>query len=265
MVNNVYVITSGKGGVGKTTITATLGCMVASLGYRVLVVDMDFGLNNLDLALGLEDCVTYDISDVVSNRCGINQALVEHSDIKNLYFLASKNATTIGQIKPSHIESIIYDLSHEFDYIFIDSPAGVGAGLYRSIVAAHNVIVVVTPHISSIRDAKKLLSLIDRTSLSGKYLVVNKVKGNLILDGNMIDVDMINKYIDLELIGVVPDDDYISAVTEVGDIGLKIESIKAIEMIANIITKNDYKIYDCKRYYRGPIGYLRRVIKRWVS
>ena len=259
----VYAVTSGKGGVGKTTIVATLGIMIASMGFRVLVIDMDLGLNNLDLALGLEDEVLFDISDIVSNKCRIKQAIVTHGEYDNLHFLASKNVIDIC-VNAHHIEYIIDSVRSEYDYIFIDSPAGIGVGFKRVLSSVDNIIVVVTPHLSSIRDAKKVSSIIDKYNLNGKYMVINKMRGDLVLDGEMIDVSHIQKYVDLELLGVIPEDDYINRVLVSFECGVGKVSQKAISLIANTITTGEYKIYDCEKRYRGVMGYIRRALKRIV-
>ena len=158
------VFTSGKGGVGKTTICANLGVSLAELGFRVVLLDMDIGLNNLDVVIGVEKRVLFDLSDVVSGRCRVKQALIQDSKFPNLYILPSSSGK-VENISSSSIKNVVSILDSSFDYILLDCPAGVDAGFHRAVFSATEAIIVVTPHLSSLRDASKVLTLLNQYHL----------------------------------------------------------------------------------------------------
>ena len=180
------VITSGKGGVGKTTVTANLGYRLAAMGRRVCLVDADFGLNNLDVAAGVEDSVIYDIVDCIEGRCRARQALVETPRRKNLFVLPSAHSFSRSNVSGDSLNELIDGLSGSFDYILIDCPAGVGGGFDKAISVADEGIVVTTAQISAMRDADKVLGIIRSRSLKKVSLIVNMVRGDLVADKVML-------------------------------------------------------------------------------
>ncbi|MBQ3502108.1 MAG: septum site-determining protein MinD, partial [Clostridia bacterium] len=197
-MSRVIVVTSGKGGVGKTTVCANLGLNLAKKNYRVCVVDMDIGLNNLDVVLGMEDRVLYSMQDVLDGKCRLKQALVQDNTYPFLYLLSSGNVAHNLAIRPEYIKAIIDDLKTTFDYILIDCPAGIDAGFNRAVICAEEAIIVTTPHLSSIRDADKVVTILGTYNLYNIKFVVNRARGDLIVDKLMLDVYEISKTLKIE-------------------------------------------------------------------
>lgn len=258
------VITSGKGGVGKTTLCCNLGYKLASLGFRVALIDADIGLNNLDVVMGVENRVVFDIADVIENRCRLKQALVQDKKIPTLYVLPSCHSYPKGNITSENIKAVIDKMDADFDYIFIDCPAGVETGFHRAVFSANEALVVVTPHISSIRDADKVLSILASYNLEAKYLVINRVRGDLMMNKEMIDVEEIIRFLKIQIIGIVPEDDDISLISSVGGTIQGNSSSRAFTLIAENLHNGTKKIYDYTIKYRGLLGSIRRNLKRRV-
>lgn len=263
------VITSGKGGVGKTTICANLGARLASFGFRVVLLDVDIGLNNLDVVIGLEKKVRFDIIDVVEKRCRVKQALIQDERFTNLYVMASAHSYAKSNVSADDIKTIVDELEHTFDYIIIDCPAGVESGFHRAVSSATEAVIVVTPHISSIRDADKVLSLLSSYDISNKGLIVNRIRGDLVLNGEMLEVDEIVNALNIPLLGVIPEDDDISALSSIGGIVASKKAGRAFSLLTENLNEGTHKIYDYTMNYRGILGNLRRNLKRkmwiWIS
>ena len=171
------VITSGKGGVGKTTVAACLSAQLARRGERVVLCDADFGLNNVDVVAGVEHLVTYDIVDVIEGRCRAKQALIRHPDYGNLYVLTSSHSAPERYVSAQAFKVVLETLAPQFDYIIIDCPAGIDDGFHRAVASADEAIVVTTPHISALRDADKVITLLKSYALQNVTVVVNKLRG----------------------------------------------------------------------------------------
>ena len=259
------VITSGKGGVGKTTVCANLGYALAQKQLKVLLVDADIGLNNLDVVLGVENKIVYDLMDIVSGRCRPKQALVQDFFAPNLYVLPSNRTYCSLDLDGEGIKEILNQFDDYFDYILIDCPAGIESGFLRAIKCANESIVVTTPHLSAIRDADKVVSILQTYGLSIYGTIVNRARGDLIIDGEMLDIDSIAKYLKIEVVGVIPDDDHISyQLLSGGELKRKAESYLAFNYVVEKLHNGENKIYDCTRKYKGVIGEIKRRIKRWV-
>lgn len=258
------VLTSGKGGVGKTTICANLGVNLASLGFRTVLVDVDMGLNNLDVVMGLEKQVVFDITDVISGKCRAKQALVEDVRFPNLFLLPSSHYSGRSHILGEHIKSVLNMLDSSFDYILIDCPAGVDEGFHRAVFSANEAIVVVTPHLSSLRDANKVLGLLNEYDLTSKGLVINRMRGDLLASGEMLRVEDVVRALHIPLLGVIPEDDAISSACSIGGYLNSVESARAFTLLCENIHNGTKKIYDCEMKYRGFMGFVRRNIKRRV-
>lgn len=200
------VITSGKGGVGKTTVTANLGVQLAKSGYRVIVSDLDFGLNNVDVVLGVENLAVYDIVDAVEGRCRPKQALVRHPRYPTLFSLAS-NRMTDRYVSPQAIRLILDSFSAQFDYILIDSPAGIEEGFHRAAACAEEALLVTTPHISAMRDADKVTGMLRSYKLNRVGLAVNMVRKDFIKHGDTLSPDEIAEILHLPLTVVIPEED----------------------------------------------------------
>ena len=259
------VITSGKGGVGKTTITANLGMMLANTKKRVAVFDMDIGLNNLDIVLGVENKVVYDIIDVIEGRCRANQALIQHSKQPLLYVMPSSHLSNFEKITAKHIKSVIDSLDEFFDYILIDCPAGIDLGFHRAVYCCNEAIIITTPHLSSIRDADKVITLLSNYNISNAKILVNRVRGDMVLNGEMIDVVEISKMLKVKLIGAIPEDDDISTLSLIGEtINSKSDCYKAFRLLTDNINNGTNLIFDCTYKYSGFWGNIKRNLRKRV-
>ncbi len=255
------VVTSGKGGVGKTTLTALLGRKLAEAGNRVALVDVDFGLNNLDVVMGVENKVVYDIIDVIEGRCRARQALIEAPDCLNLYVMPSAHSITGSSVSGQSIKLVIDSLK-SFDYVLVDCPAGMDIGFHRAVSCSDEALVVVTPHISSIRDADKVLSVLKTYKLKSINLVINRARGDLMAGGEMLGREEITAILKLPLLGVIPEDD---GIITGGDGCVKGKGQeKAFRMLAGNLIKGTRNIYDCTKKYTGFFGSIRRSLKRKV-
>lgn len=257
------VITSGKGGVGKTTITANLGVALANLGLRVLLVDIDFGLNNLDVVLGVENKVCYDILDAISGRCRVKQALVQSNEKQSLYVLSSRTFDMTNRISGQSIKLLLDGLNNVFDYILIDCPAGIDVGFHRAVSCADKALIVVTPNSTSLRDADKVVSVLKSYKLDYVGLIVNRARGDLISCDKMMHPFDIEDLLKVELVGVLPEEDNVFLSS-----GYKLskgsESYKCYKILAKNIHNNERKIFDVQKKYSGFFGSIRGSIKRKV-
>ena len=257
------VITSGKGGVGKTTITANLGICLSDLGARVLLVDIDFGLNNLDVVLGLENKICYDTSDVLTCRCRLKQAIVQYGDKKSLFILPSLNTSSSYAITGQNIKLMLDSVDALFDYIILDCPAGIDVGFHRAVSCANQAIVVATPNLTSIRDADKVVSVLKSYKLDAINLVVNRARGDLIVSQKMLLPFDIENILKIKLVGVLPEEDVVF-LTSGYRLTKRSQSYKAYKILANNIHFSKSKIFDATRKYSGFFGSIRGSIKRRV-
>lgn len=258
------VVTSGKGGVGKTTICANLGAKLAGLGFRVALLDADIGLNNLDVVMGIENKIVYDIADVINGKCRIKQALIQDERFPTLYVMPSAQLEIKSSLSGEQVKLVVDMLSPNFDYILIDCPAGVDNGFHRAVFSANEALVVVTPHISSIRDADKVLSILSNYNLHSKSLIINRVRGDMLLSGEIISIEKIIELLNIPIMGVIPDDDAISTLSSLGAFAYGTTGAKAFSILAENVHNGSKKIYDCTYRYRGFMGVIRRNIKRKV-
>ncbi len=211
------VITSGKGGVGKTTTTANLGTALAALGKKVVVVDGDTGLRNLDVLLGLENRIVYTIMDVIEGRCRLKQALIKDKRFQNLCLLPTAQTRDKDDISPQEMLKIINELKEEFEYVLIDSPAGIEQGFENAVIGADRAVIVVNPEITSVRDADRVIGKLDAKGLEDHAVVVNRLNYTMTKNGDMLDVSDIIETLSIKLIGVVPDDKSITVSTNKGE------------------------------------------------
>ena len=260
----VIVVTSGKGGVGKTTVTANLGMQLANKSYRVCMLDMDIGLNNLDVVMNMEDRVMYTMLDVLEHKCRLREALVQDDYFPLLYILSSGGLNQNLSITISQIKQIINELSTLFDFVLIDCPAGIDAGFKRAVSCADEAIVVTTPHLSSVSDADKVVTILNSYNISSKRFVINRARGDLIQDKVMIDIYDIGKILNIDFGGVIPEDDKIITSTSETVRNYKIACNRAFEILSNNIIYNEKKLFDCTYKYRGFIGSIKKLIKRSV-
>jgi septum site-determining protein MinD len=206
MAEKVICITSGKGGVGKSTVTGNLGTALAMRGYRVVAIDADIGLRNLDLILGLENRIVYDIVHVVEGVVPPEKALVKDKRTKNLYLLPAAQTKDKSAVKPEDMVKIVEELRNNYDFILIDSPAGIEEGFKTAVAPADMVIVVANPEMASIRDADRVVGLCESMQKPEPKLIINRIDPAKVARGDMLDVEDVVQILSLELIGIIPED-----------------------------------------------------------
>lgn len=223
-MGEVITVTSGKGGVGKSTLSANLAVGLAQAGKKVVAVDFDIGLRNLDMILGLENRIVYDVVDVMEGRCNLSQALINDKKAKNLYFLPASQTSDKNILEREKVASLLEDLKKEFDIIIIDSPAGIESGFEHSIFMADRALIVSTPDVSAVRDADRVIGIIDAKSDKAKageevqkHVVINRIKQDMVDKGQMLSVEDVLSILALPLIGIVPDDQNIITSTNEGE------------------------------------------------
>lgn len=245
------VITSGKGGVGKTSLTALIGRALAALDKRVVLIDTDFGLNNLDVVLGMENRVVYDMFDVMANRCRVKQALIQDVEQKNLYLLPSCGRYIGAEVSASNIKLVLKSLS-SYDYVLVDCPAGIELGFHRSVAACDEAIVVTTAALSALRDADKVIKILRSYNLA-TGVVVNRVRGDFILESKCPNIKEIEGVLKCKAIGAVPESDNLFFSRKVAT---------AVKMIAKNTISGGGDVYDATADYRGFIGNVRRKLRK---
>jgi septum site-determining protein MinD len=213
----IIVITSGKGGVGKTTVTANLGMTLAKMGHRVALVDGDFGLRNLDLLLGLENRVVYTAVEVLAGECRLDQALVRDKRQPGLVLLPATQNRKAEMITPNHMKWMIGELAPQFDFVLIDSPAGIEMGFKNAIAAAQEALIVTTPEISAVRDADRVIGLLEANNIKPARLIVNRLRPAMVEASEMMSVEDVSEILAVPLIGVVPEDERVITSTNRGE------------------------------------------------
>ena len=218
MTGRVIVITSGKGGVGKTTTNANIGTALAKAGKKVVMIDTDLGLRNLDLLLGLENRIVYTIVDVVEERCKLKQALVKDKKNPNLCLLAAAQTRDKTAVTEEQLKDICEELKKEFDFILVDCPAGIEQGFQNAVAGASEAIVVTTPEMSAVRDADRIIGLLEaREEIKSYKLLLNRVRPNMIKSQDMMSVDDVVEILSAQLIGIIPEDTGIITSTNKGE------------------------------------------------
>jgi len=212
----VIVVTSGKGGVGKTTTTANLGTGLAKLDKKVVLVDTDIGLRNLDVVLGLENRIVYNLVDVVDGNCKITQALIKDKKVYGLYLLPAAQTRDKDAVTPEQMKTLVDELRKDFDYIILDCPAGIEQGFKNAIAAADRALVVTTPEVSAVRDADRIIGLLEANEIKNSRLIVNRLNIDMVKHGNMMTAEDVVEVLSIDLIGVVPYDEKIVVSTNTG-------------------------------------------------
>ena len=249
------VITSGKGGVGKTTVAVHLAAQLSKKGQRVVLCDGDFGLNNVDVAAGVERLVSYDIIDAIEGRCRAKQALIKHPLCGNLYILTSGHSSPERYVSPQAVKVVLDALAPNFDFILIDCPAGIDEGFHRAVATADEAIVVTTPHISSLRDADKIITMLKSYRLNALELVINRLRGELLAAGDCLSPKEIAELLKTPILGLLPEEERIYG-------GGVTDSHSAFKILANNLLTGKRKLYDSARKYSGLLGSIRRALKR---
>lgn len=218
MAGRVIVITSGKGGVGKTTTSANIGTALAHSGAKVVLIDTDIGLRNLDLLLGLENRIVYTLVDVVEERCKLKQALVKDKKNPNLCLLAAAQTRDKSAVSEEQLKNICEELKKDHDYVLVDCPAGIEQGFQNAISGATEAIVVTTPEMSAVRDADRIIGLLEaREEIQSYKLLINRVRPNLVKSNDMMSVDDVVDILSCNLIGIIPEDTGIITSTNKGE------------------------------------------------
>ena len=246
-MGEVIVITSGKGGVGKTTATANIGTALAVNGKKVVLVDADIGLRNLDVVMGLENRIVYDVVDVVDGICRLRQALIKDKRYPDLFLLPAAQTKDKTSVSPAQMQELCERLRQEFDFVLIDCPAGIEQGFKNAIAGADRAIVVTTPEISAVRDADRIIGLLEASELGSPKLVVNRVKMDMVKKGDMMNTEDMIDILAIDLLGVVPDDESIVVSTNRGEPAVgdtKSMAGKAFNNIALRILGNEVPFLD---------------------
>jgi septum site-determining protein MinD len=216
-MSEVIVITSGKGGVGKTTATANIGTALAKLNKKVVMIDTDIGLRNLDVVMGLENRIVYNLVDVIEGNCRRKQALIRDKRYPNLYLLPSAQTRDKTAVTPEQMKKLTLELQEYFDYILLDCPAGIEQGFKNAIAGADRAIVVTTPEVSAIRDADRIIGLLEAEGIEKIELLVNRIRPDMVRRGDMMSVDDVVEILGANLIGAVPDDENVVIATNHGE------------------------------------------------
>ena len=216
-MSEVIVITSGKGGVGKTTSTANIGTGLAKLGKSVVMIDTDIGLRNLDVVMGLENRIVYNLVDVVEGNFRMKHALIKYKPYSNLFLLPSAQTRDKTAVNPEQMVKLIDELRPEFDYILLDCPAGIEQGFKNAIAAADRALIVTTPEVSAIRDADRIIGLLEANDIHRINLIVNRLRMDMVKRGDMMSIEDVIDILAIDLIGAVPDDEHIVIATNQGE------------------------------------------------
>ncbi|MFP4198240.1 MAG: septum site-determining protein MinD [Halanaerobium sp.] len=234
MAGKTIVITSGKGGVGKTTSSANIGTALAMQGNKVCLIDADIGLRNLDVVMGLENRIVYDIVDVVENNCRLEQAMIRDKRYDGLYLLPAAQTRDKTSVTPFQMQELIEKLKEDMDYIVVDSPAGIEQGFKNAIAGADRAIIVTTPEISAVRDADRIIGLLEAEGLRDPEVIINRIRADMVDRGDMMGIDDMIEILAIDLIGIVPEDEGIVVSTNKGEPIALNDNAKAGQAYRNI-------------------------------
>jgi len=259
-MSEVYVITSGKGGVGKTTTSANLGAGLAALDKRVIIIDTDIGLRNLDVVLGLENRIIYHLVDVIEGKCRIKQAVIKDQRFPGLSILPSAQTRDKTAVAPHQMRKLIDQLREDYDYILLDCPAGIEQGFENAIAGADRAIIVTTPEVSAIRDADRVSGLLNDSGIEKVSLIINRLRYDLIKKGDMMSVDDVVDILGLDLLGYIPDDAQVVISTNHGYPVIQTKSLagRAYMEICRRIAGDEIPFSG---YGHGLFGRLGRLLK----
>jgi septum site-determining protein MinD len=263
MSATIITITSGKGGVGKTTATANLGVALAMLGQRAVVIDADIGLRNLDVVMGLENRIVYDLVDVVEGHCRLRQALIRDKRLSELYLLPAAQTRDKTAVSPEQMVEICNQLRPEHDYVLIDSPAGIEQGYRNAVAPADEVIIVTTPEVSAVRDADRIVGLVEAEEKGPPTLIINRLDPTMVRRGQMLSTADVVEILAIDLVGIIPEDKEIVVSTNRGaPVALdgKAPSGKAFRNIAGRIMGQDIPFMPVKEA-SGVLDHLARFIR----
>lgn len=224
-MGEVIVVTSGKGGVGKTTTTANIGAGLAKLDKKVVVIDTDLGLRNLDVVMGLENRIVYNLVDVIEGKCRMKQALIRDKRYEALYLLPSAQTRDKSAVSPEQMKKLTEELAEEYDYILLDCPAGIEQGFQNAIAGADRAIVVTTPEVSAIRDADRIIGLLEKNQIKKIDMIINRIRMDMVKRGDMMSVEDVAEILGIQLLGVLPDDEQVVVGTNQGEPVIELDSL----------------------------------------
>lgn len=264
MAGKVIVITSGKGGVGKTTTCANLGTGLAAQGRKTLLIDADVGLRNLDVVMGLENRIVFDLVNVVEKTCKIRQALIKDKRFENIFLLPAAQTKEKDAIKPEQMIELCNELRNDFDYILIDCPAGIEQGFKNAVAGADQAIIVTTPDVSAVRDADRIIGLLQSRDIQQPRLIVNRVRPEMVRKGDMMDVSDVIDILAISLLGVIPDDESIIISTNRGEPAVMDSGSKAGEAFRNTVARieGEEVPFMSLDYDLGILDKIKRMIKK---
>jgi len=260
-MGETIVITSGKGGVGKTTTTANIGTALASMGYKVVLIDTDIGLRNLDVVMGLENRIVFDLVDVANGNCRLKQALIKDKRFENLVLLPAAQTKDKTAVTPEQLKELCDQLREEFDYVLLDCPAGIEQGFRNAIAGADWGIVVTTPEVSAVRDADRIIGLLEASELRNPKLIINRLRPSMVKRGDMMDINDMIDILAVDLLGVVPEDEMIVVSTNKGEpVVLDKNSLagQAYRNIAKRITGGDVPLINLEEEH-GFVNKLKKL------
>ncbi|MDD2971370.1 MAG: septum site-determining protein MinD [Lachnospiraceae bacterium] len=262
-MGEVIVITSGKGGVGKTTTTANVGTGLAQLDKKVVMIDTDIGLRNLDVVMGLENRIVYNLVDVIEEKCRLKQALIHDKKYPELYLLPSAQTRDKDSVSPEQMVALINQLREEFDYILLDCPAGIEQGFKNAIAGADRALVVTTPEVSAVRDADRIIGLLEANEIKQIDLLVNRLRMDMVKRGDMMNVDDVTDILAVNLIGAVPDDEHVVISTNNGEplAGNNTLAGQAYSNICKRILGEEVPFLDLDEV-KGVFGKLKELFKK---
>lgn len=259
------VITSGKGGVGKTTTTANIGTALASLGHKVVLIDGDTGLRNLDVLMGLENRIVYTLIDVIEGRCRLKQGLIKDKRFPNLCLLPTAQINDKDDISTQDMLKVVTQLKEEFDFVIIDCPAGIEQGFENSVVGADKALVVVNPEITSVRDADRVIGKLDAKGLEDHSVIVNRLNYDMTQRGDMLDVADIIETLSVKLIGVVPADENVTVSTNKGEPIVLEDGAYAGQAFKNIARRllgEEVPLMELKSQNTGIFASIKKIFAR---
>jgi septum site-determining protein MinD len=261
-MGRIIVITSGKGGVGKTTCTANLGTALAKMGRSVALMDADFGLRNLDLLLGLENRVVYTALEVLAGQCRLEQALVRDKRQRDLVLLPAAQNRNKDSVTPEQMKQLAYALTKKYDYVLIDCPAGIEMGFQNAIAAADEAIIVTTPEISAVRDADRVIGLLEANRVKNVRLIINRIRPAMVQANNMMSVSDVQEILSVPLLGIIPDDEKVIVSTNRGEPLVLSEEASLSKLALNNIVQrlegNDVEFLDLNASYDTLLAKIRR-------
>ena len=248
-MGEIIVVTSGKGGVGKTTTTANIGTGLARLGNKVLVIDTDLGLRNLDVVMGLENRIVYNLVDVIEGGCRLKQALIQDKRHENLFLLPSAQTKDKTAVSPEQMIKLTDELREEYDYVLLDCPAGIEQGFQNAIAGADRAIVVTTPEVSAIRDADRIIGLLQKNRITKIDLIINRIRIEMVKRGDMMSVEDVTEILPVDLLGTIPDDEQVVIGTNQGETVVDMDSLagRAYQNICRRIMGEETAFLDLEK------------------